>query len=46
VRGGCNLDYERLAREILKEAETLDAAEDELYGDARGDELARAATDP
>jgi hypothetical protein len=35
----CNLDYEQLAREILKEAEALDAAEDELYGDARGDEL-------
>jgi hypothetical protein len=35
----CNLDYEQIAREILKEAEALDAAEDELYGDARGDEL-------
>jgi transposase len=35
----CNLDYEQLAREILKEAEALDAAEDELYEDARGDEL-------
>lgn len=35
----CNLDYEQLAREILKEAAALDAAEDELYGDARGDEL-------
>ena len=35
----CNLDYEQLAREILKEAEALDAAEDERYGDARGDEL-------
>ena len=34
-----NLDYEQIAREILKEAEELDAAEDELYGDARGDEL-------
>ncbi len=34
-----NLDYEQLAREILKEAGDLDAAEDELYGDARGDEL-------
>jgi hypothetical protein len=31
-----NLDYEQLAREILKEAGELDAAEDELYGDARG----------
>jgi transposase len=34
-----NLDYEQLAREILKEAGEVDAAEDELYGDARGDEL-------
>ncbi|MGO9762210.1 MAG: transposase [Solirubrobacteraceae bacterium] len=35
----CNLDYEQLAKEILKEASEIDAAEDELYGDARGDEL-------
>jgi transposase len=34
-----NLDYEQLAREILKEAGEVDAAEDELYGEARGDEL-------
>src|SRR5271170_6569627 len=34
-----NLDYEQLAKEILKEAGEIDAAEDELYGDARGDEL-------
>lgn len=34
-----NLDYEQPAKEILKEAAELDAAEDELYGDARGDEL-------
>lgn len=34
-----NLDYEQLAREILKEAKAVDAAEDEFYGDARGDEL-------
>jgi len=34
-----NLDYEQLAREILKEAGEIDAAEDALYGDARGDEL-------
>ena len=34
-----NLDYEQLAREILKEAGDADAAEDELYGEARGDEL-------
>src|SRR3954471_13612218 len=34
-----NLDYEQLAREIVEEAKAVDAAEDELYGDARGDEL-------
>src|SRR5688500_16649444 len=34
-----NVDYEQLAREILEEAHAADAAEDELYGDARGDEL-------
>jgi transposase len=34
-----NLDYEQIAREILEEAQAVDAAEDELYGDARGGEL-------
>jgi transposase len=34
-----NLDYQQLAREILEEAKAIDAAEDELYGEARGDEL-------
>jgi transposase len=34
-----NVDYEQLAREILKEAGEIDAAEDELYGKDRGDEL-------
>src|SRR5918992_5910438 len=34
-----NLDYEQLAREILEEAQAVDAAEDERYGEARGDEL-------
>jgi transposase len=34
-----NLDYERIAREIVAEARATDAAEDELYGEARGDEL-------
>jgi transposase len=32
-------DYERIAREILAEAERIDREEDELHGDARGDEL-------
>src|SRR4051812_9313061 len=34
-----NLDYERIAREIVAEAKATDEAEDELFGDARGDEL-------
>jgi transposase len=34
-----NVDYEQLARAILEEAQAVDAAEDELYGEARGDEL-------
>ena len=34
-----NLDYERIAREILAEAKATDEAEDELFGEARGDEL-------
>src|SRR3954454_15127481 len=34
-----NLDYEQLAREIVEEARATDAAEDERYGQARGDEL-------
>jgi transposase len=33
------VDYERLAREVLKEAQGLDAEEDALYGERRGDEL-------
>jgi transposase len=34
-----NVDYDRVAREIIAEAKATDEAEDELYGDARGDEL-------
>jgi transposase len=34
-----NLDYARIAREIVAEAKATDEAEDELYGEARGDEL-------
>ena len=34
-----NLDYERIAREIVADARATDEAEDELYGEARGDEL-------
>ncbi|HET6868032.1 MAG TPA: transposase [Solirubrobacteraceae bacterium] len=32
-------DFEAIAREILAEAKATDEAEDELYGEARGDEL-------
>jgi transposase len=32
-------DYEQVAREILAEAEAVDADEDERFGEARGDEL-------
>jgi transposase len=34
-----NRDYRQIALEILKEADRVDREEDELYGDARGDEL-------
>src|SRR5881275_3337010 len=33
------LDFGEIAREILAEAKAIDEAEDELYGDERGDEL-------
>jgi transposase len=33
------LDFGEIAREILAEAKATDEAEDELYGEARGDEL-------
>ena len=34
-----NVDYERLAREIIEDHRAVDAAEDERFGDRRGDEL-------
>jgi hypothetical protein len=34
-----NRDFEHVARAILREAAEIDEREDELYGDARGDEL-------
>ena len=34
-----NFSYEQLAREILAEADAVDAAEDAAFGDRRGDEL-------
>lgn len=44
--GLANKSYEELAREILKEAAEVDAAEDALYGQARGDELPAELADP
>ena len=34
-----NVDYERLAREVIEDARAIDAEEDERFGDRRGDEL-------
>jgi hypothetical protein len=41
-----NRSYSGLAREILREAEETDRREDELYGDARGDELPEQLRSP
>ena len=38
--------YEQIAQEILAEAGRIDAAEDELYGEARGDELPEGLRTP
>jgi transposase len=37
--GQANMTYEQLAQAILDEAAEIDAREDELYGERRGDEL-------
>jgi transposase len=34
-----NVDYDRIAREIIAEGRAVDEAEDEQFGDARGDQL-------
>ena len=39
-----NLDYEQIAREIIAEGRRVDQAEDELYGEKRGDELPEQLT--
>ena len=44
--GLANRSYEQIAREIFEEAKAINAAEDELYGDARGDELPPELADP
>ena len=41
-----NADFDQIAREILEEAAEVDAAEDELYGDKRGDELPETSDQP
>lgn len=41
-----NMDYERIAREIVREGIAADRAEDERYGSARGDELPPELADP
>ena len=33
------MDWQQIAAEIIEDARAIDAAEDELYGEARGDEL-------
>jgi transposase len=44
--GQANLDYERIAREIIAAGIATDRAEDALYGEARGDELPAELADP
>jgi transposase len=44
--GRVNRTYEQIAAEILAEADAVDAAEDEQFGPARGDELPGELADP
>jgi transposase len=44
--GKANLGYEQIARELIAQGIATDRAEDELYGDARGDELPAELADP
>ena len=44
--GLANRSYAQIAAEILAEADAVDAAEDEQFGDARGDELPAELADP
>jgi hypothetical protein len=39
VSSDSNVDYDRIAREVIAEAIATDEAEDEQHGDARDDEL-------
>jgi transposase len=44
--GLANRTYEQIAAEILAEADAVDAAEDERFGERRGDELPAELADP
>lgn len=44
--GQANRTYEQIAREVFEQARAINAAEDELYGQARGDELPPELADP
>jgi transposase len=44
--GLANLGYEQIARQLLEDAARVDAEEDALYGDRRGDELPGELADP
>lgn len=44
--GQANMSFEQIAREIIAEGIATDRAEDELYGEARGDELPPELADP
>jgi transposase len=44
--GEANLGYRQIAEAILEEAAEIDAREDELYGERRGDELPPELADP
>ena len=40
-----NVDYDQIAREVIADAIATDEAEDEIYGDGRGDELPEELAD-
>jgi hypothetical protein len=44
--GDASRSYEQIAAELLGEAEAIDEAEDQQFGQARGDELPREMADP
>jgi transposase len=44
--GNANRSYEQIAAELLGEAQAIDEAEDQQFGQARGDELPREMADP